>query len=155
VRARSYRLTMPNRQNVISPGAHVAHVALDDPVGGAKVGVVEEYVGDDQSGVVIMRGAGGVPEGYDRREIISLRHLGWLSSGPVILSPRHLWALLRRPWGVLSVLLALVLAAGLVSLSYRYHWGKGVVVAVGVGLAVLTVTLVLADQYLLHRSSRD
>jgi hypothetical protein len=133
-------------------GTHVAHVAIDDPLAGAKTGIVEEYVGDEEAGVVIMRAGDGAAEGYDIREIVPLHNLGWMSKGPVILSARHLWTILRRPGGLLSVILAVVLATGLVALSDRYHWSGAVIVAAGLLAVALLVALVLADQRELHRS---
>jgi hypothetical protein len=145
---------MPDRQLVPNPGKYVAHIALDDPEGGAKSGVIVEYVGDEDAGIVIMRGDDGVHEGYDRREVVTLLRPPIVSHGPVLLYRRHLFAVLRRPWGALSLLLVIVLVAGLIAFSHRYHWEHSVTIAVGFALIAVVIALVRADQYLLRRRKR-
>lgn len=99
------------------PGEHVAHRSLDEGKGGAKTGVVEEYVGDKDSGIVIIQDDEG-REGFDRRELVTLRGP---QGGPVILHMRHLKAIFYNRRSFLAFVLALVLVLGLVSLSVQHH----------------------------------
>lgn len=132
-------------------GARVAHVTLDDPEGGARAGFVTEYVGDEETGIIVIRNPDGSSEGYDRREIVPLVGLGSLSrGGPVLLYPHHLWALIKRPVGILSVFIAVLLAAALSTVSVSEQWSTQAVVLVGLGLIVLLMVLVMAASWRRH-----
>lgn len=131
-------------------GEHAAHLGIDSPEGGAKTGVITDYIGDEESGIVVIRDHSGHEEGFDRREVRVYHGIPLISQGPVITHPRHLLKVMTRPLGLLAVLLALVIAGGLVDISHRGHWAPAVTALVGVLLVVVTVGLVLADQAMLR-----
>jgi hypothetical protein len=116
----------------------VAHTDLDQSQGGARVGVVKDYIGDEETGIVIIEDEAG-REGFDPRELVPVRRTSF--GGPVILHPRHLRAALSTRQGLLALIMALVFALGLVTLSVRQHLARGT--AALIGAAVLVAGCVL------------
>lgn len=132
----------------------VAHATLDDPRGLAKTGVVQEEIGDDESGVVIADWGEDGLVGYDRREMVPL--LNHSDSSPVILRPRHLWALLKTPFGAVSVLLALAVGLLLAYMRSVQHWDKTTVLGAGVGMLIVAlVCLLFVEARMRRRAQRE
>ena len=78
---------------IFRPNATVVHRGLTEESGRPKTGHVEETI-DDR--LVIARFPDEPrPVGYDRRELKRLIMIPALSRGPVIMSPRDLWSILR------------------------------------------------------------
>lgn len=126
----------------VSQGHRVAHRELDEQVGAAKAGVVEEVIGEEEPRLVVARFEDtGAHEAFDERELVDLGAAP-LSEGPVILRPRHLLALARRRPVVLAMLFVAVAAAAIGVISLVYDWSLQAelgVAAVLVGLALLIV----------------
>lgn len=80
----------------VHAGALVAHRSLDDGRGHPKHGRVTETV-DEVLAITHLKDEER-PIGYDSRELTRLYMIPGLSSGPLILRPRHLWNLFKRPF---------------------------------------------------------
>jgi hypothetical protein len=135
------------KSHIPHTGERVAHVGIDDPKGGAQAGIVKEYIGDEESGIVIVEGPDGRTEGFDRREVRTLVGVRSLTSGFVILHPRHFLALFKRLHTFLFFVLAIVSAIGLNSLAWNREWSAATSILVGVILLLTTVILVIASDH--------
>lgn len=123
-------------------GDRVAHRELDDEEGAAKSGVVSDVVGDKKQRMVILEGS----EAYDERELVRLGSAR-LSSGPVIIRPRHLRVILRRSQAIISLLLVLVLSATLIWFTVSFGWSaKTALLASGGFLALALAGLIVLDR---------
>jgi hypothetical protein len=123
------------------PGQVVIHRSLDDDkLGTAKRGVVESTVGDDDQSLVIARyDDHEEPLAFDDRELISVDKNS-LNQGPMILKPRHLFAVLKKPRVLFSFFLVLIFS---VLLNVGVHVGgwsiQTSIVLTGLFLLVLVV----------------
>jgi hypothetical protein len=85
---------MKRRRFPFQAGTQVVHRSLDEPSGVPKHGRVAETVGD---ALVIAQFVDETnPVGYDKRELTPLIMIPFLSSGPLMLTPRHLWNVLKH-----------------------------------------------------------
>lgn len=121
-------------------GHRVMHRTLDDRnLGTAKTGIVTETVGDDTQELVIAKfDDGSGEEAFDRRELVDLGPAG-LSRGPVLHYPRHLWALLRKPAVMISMLLTIAITSALCITVYGLALSAKTVLIVAVPLLAATV----------------
>lgn len=135
----------------IHKGQKVAHRELDDSLGGAKQGIVEEALGEEPT-LVVME-TEGRKEAYDSRELVPLSGI----SGPVILHPRHAWRLLRTSQARLALLLDLVLIGLFVSAAIFWQWGLVellLLAALVVVVALLAVSILERDALAQGKSGR-
>lgn len=78
---------------IFHKGAPIVHRGLNESSGRPKMGRVEETV--DNHLVIARFPDEPRPVGYDRRELSRLLMIPVLSRGPVVLTPRHIWNILR------------------------------------------------------------
>lgn len=131
---------MGKRKGSFSGGTRVAHREIDDEIGSAKTGVVDQVIGDDEHELVVVKEEDGRRTAYDHRELVSLGAVE-RSSGPVILHMRHLVSLFRRLPALLSLALAVVAGVALNVLSHRGDWSPELTAAVGVGMIIVCFIL--------------
>lgn len=150
----------PFRPRPSARGHRVAHRHLDDPrLGTARVGVATETFDDDSKQLVAARFEdveGSHEEAFLREELVDLGPAG-LSRGPVLLYPRHLWALLRRPSMVAAMLLALALGVVISVVAENVNWSLVLVacVVVPVAIAFLLLGRLLESRVTRRVSARD
>lgn len=119
------------------PGERVAHKELDDSAGeGARAGVVQRLVGDQDQKLAVIESEDGRSEAYDTRELVTLGKAP-LSEGPVILKPRHLIPHLRRSPVILLLLLQLVVSAAIIVIAFVVQPGSTAFIAAILALLAL------------------
>jgi len=125
-------------------GHRVIHRSLDDSRSGtAKTGVIlEEPVGDDAHRLVIAQfDDAAKPEAFDQRELVDIGPQQ-LSGDVVMLYPRHLWAVLKKP----LVLAAFVLAffVGIITKLAVNYWSLSEEVIIIAAIPLLILILVVS-----------
>ena len=127
----------------LSEGDRVAHVGLDESLGGARAGVVEQVLEESEPRLVIARYEdNGESEGFIESELVSLGPAK-RSRGPVILSSRHLRRVLSQRLTVLGIMLCLTVALSINVISRLYEWSLLTVGLVSAG-ALLCALLVFS-----------
>lgn len=124
----------------LKKGARVAHNGLDNKDGAAKTGVVVEVIGDDESGLVVGRWDGEKElVAFDRREIVHLVGGAESNFGPVILKPRHMVAMFKRPRTLIALLVTMIIAIGINVVASVSALSATTTVGVGLGLILIFV----------------
>lgn len=97
------------------PGQRVAHRDVDSPKGGARVGRVEEVIGDEKGSLVVAQWEDDSREGYDDRELKPI--VSQSDDTPVILHLRHLRVVLKERRFSLATLIVLLVPFTLIILA--------------------------------------
>lgn len=123
----------------LSKGDLVAHREIDGSAG-AKTGIVEEIVGEQE--VIVVKFPGQEKEGYDRRELVLIHGP---KVGPVMLKPRHVIQALKRPEGIMVLIIALLVVVILNLVSQLNGWSPETESYVAIGFVVIFLVSLLAS----------